>query len=551
MTKAQKVPAENSTWKATVAIRVDASTRMGSGHVMRCLTLASKLISQNLRIIFLTKNHQGNLNHLIEQQGFELIKLSAPVESIEAQIDDKLWLGCSYQADAQECLHALTGLNIHLLIIDHYSLDHQWQAILKDKLNSDLNKQYSTKFMVIDDLANRKHHCDILLDQTLGRIPQDYKELTPHHCQLLLGNEFIMLRDEFEGSRMKAESIREKTSEIKNILITMGGTDPDNIAESVLNWLIKFQKLNSNIQITLVANKTSTFFDKLKLIACNHKWISIVSNPQSMANLMLKAEVAIGSSGATAWERCCLGLPCISIISADNQQFLSEKLSNAGAIISLGHFSTINYTSFIKAITQILIEKDTYTNMVKNCFACCDGLGVNKVITAILDNISNDTSLIEANYDDCQVLFDWQSNIKIRKYFNNPKPVEWKKHCQWLSCTLDDADKYLYMIKLNNPFNETAKPIGMLRLDLIKHSQCKIDAKWEISIIIDPDYQGKKIAAKAISKIPYSFLERGIIAQVHNNNIASHKLFLRAGFKQISETVYCIKLDANLGVNNG
>jgi len=540
----------NGNFIATIAIRVDASTRIGSGHVMRCLTLATKLSENDCQVVFLSKQHQGNLNQFIKQKGFEVFELSSPKQNIENQTDEKLWLGCNYQEDVKECLLAFSNLDVNLIIVDHYSLDHQWQTSLKNELIKRSNHKHSVKIMAIDDLANRQHNCDILLDQTLGRTTNDYKDRVPSHCQLLLGSDFIMLRDEFVQSRLRAEIGRTNTFEIKNILITLGGTDPDNIAENLLTWLIKLKETNCEIQVTLVANQTSNFIKDLKDLALTNNWIQIISNPTSMAELMLAADISIGSSGATAWERCCLGLPTLSIISADNQNFLSENLSQAGAIINLGHFSTLSYANFEKAIKQILNNTKTYQQMVNKSFACCDGLGVKKVITAVLESLSDIIMLDEAKYDDCQALFNWQSNSEIRKFFHNPQPVEWQQHCQWLKSTLRNKGKHLYMIRLNSQIKQTSHCVGMLRLDPIKDSPPEADVKWEISIIIDPKYQGKKLADKALNKLPGMFIKQGVIAKVHSDNFASHKLFLRAGFSQVSATTYCLKEEVVLGVSN-
>jgi len=528
----------NSEHVTTIAIRVDASTRIGSGHVMRCLTLAKKLKENGIKVTFLSKQHQGNLNQFIQQSGFDLIELSAPKHNIENQIDEKLWLGCSIQDDLKECYKALEQLTISLLIVDHYSLDYNWQQQIRATLHLE-------KIMVIDDLANRKHDCDILLDQTLGRKACDYKNRVPSHCQLMLGSEYIMLRDEFLQSRELAKDKREQTSEINNILITMGGTDPDNIAEQLLIWLIKFknsQLNNKAIHVTLVANQTSPFIKNLQTISANNSWITIVSNPKSMANLMLEADIAIGSSGATAWERCCLGLPSLSIISADNQRFLSEKLTKSGAVISLGHFNKLSDEVLTKSLNEIMYKKTTYQTMVNQCFACCDGLGVKKVTDTLLTDFSDNIFLEEANYGDCQDIFNWQSNEDIRKYSHNPKPVIWQEHCDWMKNTIENTNRHLYMIKITSPIGQNKESVGLLRLDMIEKSTHEIDANWLISILIAPEHQGKKIAYQAINKIPQTYKEQGIIAEVHKKNIASHQLFVKTGFTAISSNKYCLKI---------
>ncbi len=549
MTNAKNKQPVSNDCTTTVAIRVDASTRMGTGHVMRCLTLATKLKEHGANVIFLSKKHQGNLNQLITQKGFELFELSAPIQNIENETDEKLWLGCNFQDDANECLQAFKSLTIVLLIVDHYSLDAHWQRLIKAKLSL-------TKIMVIDDLANRSHDCDFLLDQTLGRKKSDYEKLVPNYCQLLLGADFIMLRDEFLQNRATAKNTRNsriKASGIENILITMGGTDPDNIAEKLLNWLIKFQhdsQTSNKIQVTLVANQASAFIKNLEEISANHDWITIVINPESMAKLMLATDIAIGSSGATAWERCCLGLPSLSIISAENQKFVSENLTRAGAIINLSHFSKLTYTKFSESLTRIT-SIITYQQMVEQSFACCDGLGLTKVADVLLVILSSNVCLVKASYDDCQSLFDWQSNSDIRKYFHNSEPVKWQQHCDWLTDTLANNSKHLYMIKRYDSDEQKLQSVGVLRLDALQSSKYEIDADWEVSIIISPKHQGKSIADKAIRQIPESFKEQGIIAEVHSDNIASHKLFSRAGFIAISPLAYCLKNEDHLGGLNG
>lgn len=527
-----------------VAIRADASNRIGTGHVMRCLTLATTLKTYGIQVIFLSKNHSGNLNDFIRAQGFELFALSAPKQQVEDQTNDKLWLGCNYQDDVNECVDALSNTKIDMLIVDHYSLNYQWQSLIKTKLK----QSALIKLMVIDDLANRKHDCDLLLDQTLGREILDYKELIPNHCHLLLGSHYIMLRDEFVINRQAAKNKRSqysKDSENKtNILISMGGTDTDNISEKLLNWLITYKQVNNKIYATVIANQTSPYLTNLTAIRDQHSWISIIKNPDSMAKLMLDADIAIGSSGSTAWERCCLGLPSLSIISASNQVFLNENLTKTGAIINLGHFSALTYEKLEKPLSKLINDKNEYKTLVKNSLLCCDGLGRNRVTNILLANVHQNVFLKEASFNDCRTMFDWQSNSDVRKYSHNPEPVEWENHCDWLKSTLADKGKHLYIITAKIPEHEGLHSIGILRLDnlaSLNNSIYENHAAWRISILVAPEYQGKKFGEKAIAKIPKNFIEQGIIAEVHSDNMASHRLFLKAGFSNISPVAYCLK----------
>ena len=471
--------------KKTIAIRADASTRMGTGHVMRCLTLAAKLQGDFHRVIFLCKQHLGHLNEFIENAGFEIITLSEPINDLTTEQNEQHWLGCHYQDDAKECIQQLKELklaHIDLLIIDHYSLDHQWQDILKPLCE---------KIMVIDDLANRKHHCDILLDQTFGRTLQDYQPLTPKHCTLLLGKQYMLLREEFYQTRVLAQAKRLSLQESgpNHVLISLGGTDPDNIASSILSWLISMKADYNELEVCLVANDNSNFLNELNTLAKNHPWVKIVTNPASMAELMLNADLAIGSSGATAWERCCLGLPSLSIISANNQQLVSKNLMDAGAIISLGCFKALTEQIFKHAFAKLFNDKEHYQEMVQQSFSCCDGLGAGRVTKHVLQIIST-VELTLATIKDKEITFEWQSDKNIRRYFNQPTVPTKTEHNHWFESNLADPTSSLYII------NHHKVAVGTLRLDEQKTDE------YVISILIAPSAQGKGIGLKALNKIP-------------------------------------------------
>lgn len=372
-----------------IAIRADSSSRIGSGHVMRCLTLASLFSKENYQIIFLCKQHHGNINALIQRSGFEIKLLSKPVFRIEDEKDASLWLGCHYQDDAKECKQLINGLHlkyIDLLIVDHYSLDFQWQNILKPLCK---------KIMVIDDLANRKHHCDILLDQTYGRTKQDYKDLTPKNCDFLIGKQYMLLRDEFLLLRNKSqvkralyikEHSQKSSNEIvtTNILICMGGTDPDNISQLSLNALKCLNEKGQNITSNVIISSQSKHLPSLVFFCNEHAWANIIVDCNNIAELMVLADLAIGASGTTAWERCCLGLPCLTTINAENQQLIAHNLAKTAATINLGWHENVVIECISSAIKNLLDDIDTYEKMTNACFNVCDGKGTIKVAEHII-----------------------------------------------------------------------------------------------------------------------------------------------------------------------
>jgi UDP-2,4-diacetamido-2,4,6-trideoxy-beta-L-altropyranose hydrolase len=306
-----------------VIFRVDASLQMGTGHVMRCLTLAQVLKENGADAEFICRKHKGNLIDKIRLSGFNVHELEVFEET---EVDNKLahshWLGATQQQDADDCINMFKAEKLDWLIVDHYALDEQWQKRFKP---------YCEKLVVIDDLADRKHQCDILLDQTFGRQQEDYLTLTPKDCQLLLGSQYALLRPEFSEWREFSLERRSKP-EFKQLLINMGGVDVDNVTEKILDRL-ELCNLSNDMSITVVMGGSAPYLEsvKSKSITLPYK-TEVKVDVGNMAELMANADIAIGASGATTWERCCLGLPTIQLITAYNQEFIASKLNKINAI---------------------------------------------------------------------------------------------------------------------------------------------------------------------------------------------------------------------------
>ena len=306
-----------------VVFRVDSSLKMGTGHVMRCLTLAQALKDNGVNVEFICRKHKGNLIDKIRSNGFNVHTLEVLAE---IETDNKLthshWLGATQQQDAGACINIFKVKKTDWLIVDHYALDEQWQKRLKP---------YYEKLMVIDDLADRKHQCDVLLDQNFGRSSQDYKYLVPTSANLLMGSEYALLRPEFEKYRQYSLN-RRKDEKFKKLLINMGGTDTDNITGKVIERL-QITKLPKDVEITIVMGKTAPHLASVIISANKLPHRSEVKvDVDNMAELIANADIAIGASGATTWERCCLGLPTIQLITAYNQEFIAQKLNKINAI---------------------------------------------------------------------------------------------------------------------------------------------------------------------------------------------------------------------------
>lgn len=361
-----------------VMFRVDASLEMGSGHVMRCLTLANALKERGSVCEFLCREHPGNLIGLIRDQGFPVFNLGAPCAEVSAHPGAQYlqWLGATQESDASACNSALGDNPYDWLIVDHYGIDYRWQSLLES---------HYSRLAVIDDLANRPHRCDVLLDQTYGRPQSDYEALVPGECEILTGSQYALLRPDF--SRLRKESLeRRKHSSLKRILISLGGVDSNNVTERVLDGLCE-SPLPKDSEIVVVMGTTAPWLDAVRKRAARMPWrTSVLENVSDMASQMCAADLAIGAAGSTSWERCCLGLPTLMLILADNQRYAASLLSSAGAAHLLSSEEQLG-DQLSQCIEGALSDPGFLNNMTTVASGITDGAGAIKV-SSILERLT-------------------------------------------------------------------------------------------------------------------------------------------------------------------
>ena len=357
-----------------VVVRADASLQIGTGHVMRCLTLATGLADRGAQVDFICRAHEGNLIALIEQRGFRVITLLCASGADKASLDQPVhahWLGCDWQTDAQQSLGAIFGM-VDWLIVDHYALDHRWETAMRPKC---------ARIMCIDDLADRSHDCDLLLDQSLGRCSQDYAHLVPEPAKLLLGPKYALLRPEFAQWR-DASLARRETPQLRHILVTMGGVDSDNVTGRVLAAL-QGQETTTLDKITVVLGPHAPWREQVtKQAAAMPVPTQVLSGVDNMAELMASCDLAIGAGGSTTWERCALGVPTLTIVLAENQQEVALRMECLQA--SLVITSTEGFENRLLELLMMLDEAQI-KNLSERCRNICDGSGV-PLVTEKMEN---------------------------------------------------------------------------------------------------------------------------------------------------------------------
>jgi len=321
-----------------VLIRADASVEVGAGHVMRCLTLAEQLSDRGAEVAFVCRDLPGAMFEQLQERGFRSARLPPAVAARTPQA-----------VDAKETIEAAASLfsgEVDWLVVDHYGLASPWEAMLRPRAG---------RIMVIDDLADREHDCDLLLDQNYySGLERRYDGLVPKPCRMLLGPSYVLLRPEFAAARQK---LRQRDGSVTSVLLFFGGSDPVNETQKAVEALKLLNLPHLAAQVVVGAgNENRARIEALCAGLPNATFHCQVSN---MAEMILNADLGIGAGGSSMWERCCLGLPTITVVFAENQLRTTEDVAATGAIDYLGWSHRLGIEDYARAILRMMESPET------------------------------------------------------------------------------------------------------------------------------------------------------------------------------------------------
>ncbi|MCU4482539.1 UDP-2,4-diacetamido-2,4,6-trideoxy-beta-L-altropyranose hydrolase [Acinetobacter ursingii] len=349
--------------------RADASLYIGSGHVIRCLTIADALNKHGHKSYFICRQHQGNLIAFVRERGYTVYVLPEPtLNNSDILSEYQRWLGVTEQQDAQETLEILKEHTVDWMIVDHYGLSVIWQQSIRQQVK---------RIVAIDDLANRSHDADIILDCGLANTSSDYAKLNKRKGLYLTGPNYALLRPEFREQRLWLEQHPKVYNHEKlRILVNLGGIDKDNLTNTVLQTLLNGSQLKY-LSVTVVMGVNAPSKDLILEQSKKLPFINkVLINANNMAELMVEHDLAIGAAGSTAWERCCLGLPTIMICMADNQKMIAKDLHDLGVAISLEQ-AEIN-KKLLQALQQL--DQERLKRMSQQALNVTNGLGVDLLL---------------------------------------------------------------------------------------------------------------------------------------------------------------------------
>ena len=483
---------------------------------MRCMALAEHLQGNKAEVVFVCRLIEGDLCDYIESKGFGVLRLPKVAQSqrgaarLAGTDDPTAWLGTTVDQDAEVTSNALAGLGrkVDWLIVDNYALNATWEQRLRPHVH---------QILVIDDLAIQKHACDLLLNQNLIDSVRDrYRNLIPEYCRLLAGPQFALLRQEFRASRI---SLNRGSEQVGNLLVFLGGADPDGVTLRVLKAVDGIR--SNELQVTVILGAANPHGETIKRLYGQRSGYKVIFQAANMAELMVQADLAIGAGGISTWERSCLGLPAMVIAIAENQVEVSRTAAEAGACLYLGTATSLSDGELAAGLTVMISSSSLRKSVSRVCLDLVDGLGCERVAREVLQD---PVQVRLARAEDAERVFEWRNAEKTRRFFRDPNPLSLAEHLGWFQRTLLDSKRLLLIGEVDT------EPMGVLRYDLDNGSA-------GVSIYLNPALHGRGLGARLLAAGERWLLEtrpeiQRICAEVLSDNLASRRVFVGAGFME-------------------
>lgn len=473
--------------RPVIGFRTDASREIGTGHLMRCLTLADALRAGGADCRFLIRPTPLTDSLRAAGHGVELLPNEFGGEA----------------ADADACLARLPEL-VDWLVVDHYGLSADWERRLRPR---------ARRIAAIDDLADRPHDADLLLDQNeVADREQRYQGLLPAGCRSLLGSRYALLRPEFTGIAR-----RPRDGRLQRVLVNFGGSDPGNATGLALAALAA---LPEPLTVDVVIGQLHPAIAAITELCQQQPSWTLHLQTRRMAELMAAADFCLGASGSTAWERCAMGLPSLLLTVADNQHPLAAAIARRGAAIWPGDAADVSATQLAGLIQALRACPDWLRAMSDAAAALCDGRGTARVAAALL---AEGLALRPATPADEALTLNWRNHPSVRRHSGDGAEIDANQHRGWLTRVLADADRQLLIAEL------AGEPLAVLRFDGLAGGEP------EISIYLDPQRLGlgwgSEVLRAATGWLKAQHPARAIRARIHPDNRGSQRAFHEAGYQ--------------------
>jgi UDP-2,4-diacetamido-2,4,6-trideoxy-beta-L-altropyranose hydrolase len=472
--------------------RADANPSIATGHIMRCLALAQAWKDDGGDLTFASAETTPALAKRLIAENATLQSINAPAGGPE---------------DARQTVNLARDANSRWVVIDGYQFTTDYQ---------DRIKQAGLKLLVIDDLGSAHHYyADLILNQNLHATDRLYAS-REDYTRLLLGPRFSLLRREFRrGDGWK----RNVSSDVRRIVLTMGGSDPDDVTSRLLACFAQRNFVSARVTV-LIGGSNPRRAELTRLFAELHLDADLITDADDMPSLLASADLAISGAGTTCWEMCLLGLPSILVELAPNQHEIGARLHDAGAAIFLGRSQDVSPESVAEQLGLLLRSPEIRKQMSANAQRIVDGKGVERVLSFLRHEIR----LRRTREDDCRMFWEWANDPEVRAMSFCSEPVSWESHVGWFVSRQKDPSSLFYVAT-----DQNSRPVGQVRYQLERD-------RAVLSISISPELRGKGFGKTTLLAATEELFQdshaRAIDAFVKPENRSSLRLFESAGFKR-------------------
>ena len=508
-----------------VAIRVDASVGMGTGHLRRCLSLAQALIDLGASVRLVCRLLDDVAPDLLRKLLCDVCWLPAPIAyAVDDDDADGLplhhaWAQVPWRVDALQTCAALSAFEPDWLLVDHYAFDARWHTQVSSRL--------ACQLAVLDDLADRQIAADILIDHNWADSHSakyaDALALSTKNTRILGGPNFALLSAAYLNT-----APYKFHSEVCSIGIFMGGTDPGRISEQVLD--ICRHEFGFTGPVEVVSTSVNPHLTSLRLACGKSPNTTLTLDQPHLADFFARHDLHIGAGGGATWERCCMGVPSIVLVLQANQLAVVPALVRLGvlkaAVMTTSPESDSDgLNGFAQPLAQVLRHlvqhPDIRYQLSVNAARLVDGQGAERVALTLLGACLH---LRPARLDDAAMLFAWRNHPQIRAVSIQTEPIAWEQHLRWIHSVLPDANRVLLVAEI------ASRAIGCIRFDLTDMMSATV------SLYLDPSLQGLGLGRRMLLTGEQELLARAgevllIKAQVSENNLASQQMFVSCGYR--------------------
>lgn len=492
-----------------VAFRCDASAQIGTGHVVRCLTLAAALQARGAHVCFICRHLPSGLADRLRAAKVQVHRLGPEGEPGFAPAagdpPHAHWLGLPWARDAEQTSAALAGKRTDWLMVDHYALDARWERALAPVVG---------QILVIDDLADRPHDCAALLDQNLHHnIDHRYDGLLPPGALRLLGPRYALLRPEFAAARAQRLA---SPPDPRRVFVFFGGADASDMTSRALDALESVENIVLDVVIGSMHPRRAAIEARC---AARPGW-SCAVDVSDMAERMARAAIGLGAGGTTTWERCAVGLPSLVVSVAENQVRISAACAAAGVQLDLGWGPSLSAERLREALSALLDDAARQTSIAGAARGCCDGEGAAAVVARMVECAA--PRLRPTRLDDAALLFAWANEPSTRRASLSAAPVPWEGHVAWLEARLSDPAHALFVLE------QAGQPLGQVRF-------ADEGAHWRLSYGLDLRARGRGLGRQLVEQGVSAIAGRGparVLAEVKADNLASLHTFRKLSWAE-------------------